>query len=153
MPGVVCAQEEGEGSQAQADQGVLQEAQQVIRDNAAAARDADLVLNLVNNGWFGDCYEERQMVAIWKFRAVETGVPFLSCANGGISCVIAPNGETTAILDRILERGVLSAPVPKAWERPLYGRGGRWILPGALALLCLSIFLLGRRKKSERSGI
>ena len=37
---------------------------------ADAAKDADLVLNLVNNGWFGACYEERQMVAIWKFRVV-----------------------------------------------------------------------------------
>jgi len=120
---------------------------------ADAAKDADLVLNLVNNGWFGACYEERQMVAIWKFRAVETGVPFLSCANAGISCVIAPNGRVTAILDRIMERGTLAAPVPRAWERPLYGRGGRWILPGALLLLGLFNFLLARRKKSARSGI
>lgn len=93
------------------------------------------------------------MVAIWKFRAVETGVPFLSCANGGISCVIAPDGSTTAIVDRIMERGVLAARVPKAWDRPIYGRGGRWILPGALALLAVFNFLLKRGKKSERSGI
>ncbi|MHC4940562.1 MAG: apolipoprotein N-acyltransferase [Planctomycetota bacterium] len=119
---------------------------------AEAARNADLVLNLTNNGWFGECWEERQMVAIWKFRAVETGVPFLSCANAGISCVIAPNGEATAVLDKIMERGMVAAPVPRAWERPLYGRGGRWILTGLLAILAMFFFLAKQRKKGPLKG-
>jgi len=120
---------------------------------AAAARDADLVLNLTNNGWFGDCYEERQMVAIWKFRAIETGVPFVSCANGGLSCVVAPDGSVRAILDRIMEPGVLAARVPKAFPRPIYGSFGRFLLPAALAGWAALAFLLNRRKKSAPGGI
>jgi len=120
---------------------------------AEAARDrADLVLNLVNNGWFGECWEQRQMVAIWKFRAVETGVPFLSCANAGITCVVAPSGEVTAILDRIMEPGVVAARVPEAVERPLYGRGGRFLLPSVLGALAVFFFLVKRRKKSGTEG-
>ena len=119
---------------------------------AEASRDADLILNLVNNGWFGDCWEERQMVAIWQFRAVETGLPFLSCANGGVSCVIAPNGAVTASLDQVMERGVVAAPIPRAWTRPLYGRGGRWILPGMLALISMFFFLGKQRKKGPATG-
>ncbi|MHC4409635.1 MAG: apolipoprotein N-acyltransferase, partial [Planctomycetota bacterium] len=119
---------------------------------AEASRDADLILNLVNNGWFGHCWEERQMVAIWQFRAVETGLPFLSCANGGVSCVIAPNGAVTASLDQVMERGVVAAPIPRAWTRPLYGRGGRGILPGMLALISMFFFLGKQRKKGPATG-
>jgi len=107
----------------------------------------DLILNLVNNGWFGDTWEERQMVAIYRFRAVETGLPFLSWANGGVSCSIAPNGAISARIDRIMEPGVLAVTVPSAYPRTPFRRGGRWAPPIALALAALAYFLLDLRKQ------
>lgn len=110
---------------------------------------ADLILNLVNNGWFGDSWEAQQMLAIFRFRAVETGVPFLCCANGGISCAISPTGKIIGTLDRLMEPAVLAVLVPDAIEAPIYLRGGRFIVPVALGLIFLIIFLRDSWKKTR----
>ena len=115
---------------------------------SAEHEDPDLILNLVNNGWFGASWEERQMVAIFRFRAVETGLPFLSCANGGVSCAIAPSGEVVAQLDGVMERGVLPVAVPPARGATIFRRGGRWAPLGMLLMACVSFFLIERRRKS-----
>jgi apolipoprotein N-acyltransferase len=97
--------------------------------------EVDLVLHLVNNGWFGRSFEQRQCVASWVFRAVEARTPFLSCANAGITCAIAPSGEITGRVDRVMEEGRLFAEVPPRWPRPPFLRGGVWALPAGLLLL------------------
>ena len=97
----------------------------------------DLLLHLVNNGWFGKVWEERQCVAAWVFRAVETRTPFLSCANGGITCAIDPAGRIYAELDKVMEPGFLYAEVPRRESPTLYMRGGRFALPVVLSLLAL----------------
>lgn len=114
---------------------------------AAATGDADLLLHLVNNGWFGDGYEQRQCVASWVFRAVETRTPFLSCANAGITCAVAPSGRVVARLDKVFEEGFLAAPVPPRWAESVFSKGGFWLLPAALfaaAAVCLG---LARRRR------
>ncbi len=87
------------------------------------------------------------MVAIFRFRAVESGVPFLCCANGGISCAISPTGEIIGSLTAAMEPGVLSVAIPDVIEPPIYRRGGRFILPIALGVIFLGIFLRKRLKK------
>jgi len=114
---------------------------------SAREGDADLILNLVNNGWFGDTWQERQMVAIYQFRALETGLPFLSCANGGVSCAIAPNGKVVEALDKVMEPGVLSVSVPPRRTLPIFLRGGRWAVPGLLAAAAIGLFLANFRKR------
>jgi apolipoprotein N-acyltransferase len=91
------------------------------------------------------------MVAIFVFRAVETGLPLLSCANGGVSCAIAPSGEVVAVLDKVMEPGVLAVRVPAARGATPYRRGGRWALQALLALLAIYFFAV-RRGKSPRNG-
>lgn len=115
--------------------------------NSVEVGNADLVLNLVNNGWFGDSWEAPQMVAIFRFRAVESGVPFLCCANGGISCAISPTGEIIGSLTAAMEPGVLAVAIPDVLEPPIYRRGGRFILPIALGVIFLGIFLRKGLKK------
>ena len=107
----------------------------------------DLVLHLVNNGWFGRSFEQRQCVAAWVFRAVEVRTPFLSCANAGITCAIAPSGEISGRVDRVMEEGWLFTEVPPRWAPPLFLRGGVWARPAGL-LLGLGVALLLRRRGS-----
>ncbi|MHC4972472.1 MAG: apolipoprotein N-acyltransferase [Planctomycetota bacterium] len=113
--------------------------------------EVDLVLHLVNNGWFGRSFEQRQCVASWVFRAVEARTPFLSCANAGITCAIAPSGEITGRVDRVMEEGRLFAEVPPRWPRPPFLRGGVWALPAGL-LLGLGLALLLRRRRGGDPG-
>jgi len=116
---------------------------------SAQHEDPDLILNLVNNAWFAKSWEERQMLAIFQFRAVETGLPFVSCVNGGVSGVIAPSGEVVASLDQVMEPGVLAVRVPPAWGATVFLKGGCWALPAALFLAALGFFLSERRRKSN----
>ncbi len=116
----------------------------------------DLLLLLMNNGWFMNppvlwtrvpSFEQRQCLAAWVFRAVETRTPFLSCANAGITCAVAPDGRILARVDRVMEEGWLALSVPPRWPRPLFLRGG-FLLPPALLLLLLGAFLLRARRRA-----
>jgi apolipoprotein N-acyltransferase len=131
---------------------------------AMSEGDPDLLLHLVNNGWFGESWEERQSVASWVLRAVENRTPFFSCANGGITCAIAPSGRILGTAIRledgqyreaeVMEDGWLAARVPPRWPEPLYLRGGQWILPGGLLLAAAMVLLmrrLGRPKPGHRA--
>ncbi|MCK6460928.1 MAG: apolipoprotein N-acyltransferase [Planctomycetes bacterium] len=116
----------------------------------------DLVLHLVNNGWFVSprflawrvpSFEQRQCLAAWVFRAVETRMPFFSCANAGVTCAVAPDGRILGRVDRVMGEGWLHERVPARWEEPLFLRGG-FLLPPALLLLILPVLLWRARKRA-----
>ncbi|MDH3591879.1 MAG: apolipoprotein N-acyltransferase [Planctomycetota bacterium] len=114
---------------------------------AALSADADLVIHLVNNGWFGASWEQRQSVACWVMRAVETRTPFFSCANGGVTCAIAPDGRILGRIDRVMEEGVMGARVPRRWDEPWFMRGGAYaVLAVSLAGVALFGLLTWRRR-------
>jgi apolipoprotein N-acyltransferase len=48
--------------------------------------DTDFLLNLTNNGWFGESAAQWQHAATALFRAVENGLPLVRCANNGLTC-------------------------------------------------------------------
>ncbi len=47
--------------------------------------DTDFLLNLTNDGWFGESAEQWQHAAGAVFRAVENGLPLVCCANNGLT--------------------------------------------------------------------
>ncbi len=55
--------------------------------------DTDFLLNLTNNGWFGESAAQWQHAANAVFRAVENGLPLVRCANNGISCWVTRDGR------------------------------------------------------------
>jgi apolipoprotein N-acyltransferase len=50
--------------------------------------DTDFILNLTNNGWFGEGAAQWQHAIGALFRAVENGVPLVRCTNNGLTCWI-----------------------------------------------------------------
>lgn len=105
--------------------------------------DTDFLVNLTNNGWFGESAAQWQHAASAAFRAVENGVPLLRCSNNGLTCWIDSRGRVREIfLDkRGNEYGVgfvtweipLLAPEQKA-GRTFYNRHGDWFGWGCVAL-------------------
>ena len=83
----------------------------VFPESARAAVDpeTDFLLNLTNNGWFGEAAAQWQQAASAVFRAVENRVPLVRCTNNGLTCWIDANG-------RLREAG-LDSP------REVYGPG------------------------------
>ena len=55
--------------------------------------DTDFLLNLTNNGWFGESAAQWQHAASAVFRAVENGLPLVRCANNGITCWVDAQGR------------------------------------------------------------
>ena len=51
-----------------------------------AEPDTDFLLNLTNNGWFGESAAQWQHAANAVFRAVENRIPLVRCANNGLTC-------------------------------------------------------------------
>ena len=111
--------------------------------------DADVLVLLVNNGWFANSFEQRQFVASCVFRAVETRTPLLTCANTGITCAVAPSGEILGEVDSAMEQGDLYTEVPLRWDPPPFLRGGAYALPVLLVAALAVAFLLARIRKGR----
>ncbi|MGZ8940088.1 MAG: apolipoprotein N-acyltransferase, partial [Limisphaerales bacterium] len=53
----------------------------------------DILVNLTNNGWFGESAAQWQHAATAIFRAVENRIPLVRCANNGLTCWVDPIGN------------------------------------------------------------
>ena len=96
--------------------------------------DADIILNVTNDAWFGDTPGPYQHLRQAQIRAVEAGRPLVRAANNGISAVIDAKGR---ILDAfaIDAVGVLDVEVPR---QHLASPVDPWIVAGAIMLaFCL----------------
>ena len=56
--------------------------------SAYADDDTDFLLNITNDGWFGDSAAQWQHGLTALFRAVENGIPLVRCTNNGLTCWI-----------------------------------------------------------------
>jgi apolipoprotein N-acyltransferase len=59
--------------------------------------ETDFLLNLTNNGWFGESAAQWQHAANAVFRAIENGRPLVRCANNGLSCWVDTRGRLHAV--------------------------------------------------------
>jgi apolipoprotein N-acyltransferase len=56
-------------------------------------KNADFLVNISNDGWFGGSTELDQHLNLCVFRAVENRVPIVRSVNTGISAIISPTGQ------------------------------------------------------------
>jgi len=113
-----------------------------------ATSDLDFLVNITNDGWFGESSAHWQQAACAVFRTVENGVPLVRCANNGISCWIDRDGAMRDVgFDHpkdVYRAGVkiVSVPWGVARERTFYNRYGDvfgWTCVGIAALGVLSV--------------
>ncbi len=99
------------------------------------ARGAELLVNISNDGWFGQSAAPEQHFEMARLRAVETRRYLLRATNSGITAVIDPYGR---VLDqaRREQRLVFPASFAARTERTFYVRFGDWF-----AWLCLVVAL------------
>jgi apolipoprotein N-acyltransferase len=101
------------------------------------------MLNLTNDGWFGDSAGPYQHLQQARVRAIEEGLPLVRAANTGISAVIDPLGRIVRSLPLGTE-DVLDSPLPRAAEPTIYARFGDG--PAGLMLLAAFILTVQRRR-------
>ncbi len=62
---------------------------------SAENKKPDFIINVTNDGWYGNSPGPYQHLVQAQFRAIETGIPVFRSANTGISAAISPTGEIT----------------------------------------------------------
>jgi apolipoprotein N-acyltransferase len=102
-----------------------------------AARGAQLLVNITNDGWYGRTSAPFQHFAMAKLRAVENERFLVRAANTGITAVVDPHGR---VLERteLFERTVLVREVPLLAGSTFYTRHGdlfAWTCLGAAVVL------------------
>ena len=115
----------------------------IFPGNLAASGDRPgWIINLTNDGWFGNSTGPYQHLQQARLRAVEEGLPVVRAANTGISAVIDPSGRIVTRLELGIE-GVLDASLPAALPPTLYAR----LRDIPIAVLMAGAFLLIIRRR------
>jgi len=121
---------------------------------ASAGNDVDFLVNLTNDGWFGDSAAQWQHMANAVFRTVENNLPLIRCANNGVTCWIDASGRIREILKDpaggVYGAGALTVDVPLTQAGigrapTFYHRHGDWF---GWACVVVAVLVLVRSKKT-----
>ena len=82
-----------------------------------------LLINVTNDGWFGNTTGPQQHFHQSRVRAVEEGLPLVRAANNGVSAAFDGNGRVLASLP-LNARGVIDITLPEAAAPTLYAHFG-----------------------------
>jgi apolipoprotein N-acyltransferase len=116
--------------------------------------DVDFLVNLTNDGWFGDSAAQWQHMGNAVFRAVENNLPLICCANNGVTCWIDAAGRVQKVFKdqsgSVYGAGVLTVEVPLtqrgAGRRPtFYHRHGDWF---GWSCVVVAVLVSARSKKT-----
>jgi apolipoprotein N-acyltransferase len=119
-----------------------------------ATNDLDFLVNITNDGWFGESSAQWQHAASAAFRAVENGVPLVRCSNNGITCWIDRDGAMRDVgFDHprdVYRAGfkIVQVPLPSAHEHTFYNRYGDVFGWGCVGVAALG-FVVARRSKRQ----
>ncbi len=109
-----------------------------------ALPEAELLINVSNDGWFGDSAAPHQHLQMARMRAKETGRYLLRGTNSGISAIIDHDGKVQAQAPQF-QPFVLTGNVTLITGLTPYGRLGNWpVVLGAIGVVLLGV----RRRKS-----
>ena len=117
--------------------------------------DTDFLVNLTNDGWFGEGAEQWQQAAAGIFRAVENGVPLVRACNNGVTCWIDAHGRMQDffkdVTGGIYGVGALTfeLPLPDKKSAPtFYNRHGDWFGWACVAVTAGLLIISTRRHKT-----
>ncbi|MFO1457772.1 MAG: apolipoprotein N-acyltransferase [Verrucomicrobiota bacterium] len=123
---------------------------------AHVSADTDFILELTNNGWFGEGSAQWQHCASAALRAVENGIPLVRCANNGVTCWIDSFGGLHDVHQdpdgSVYGPGVLTTRVPlrppgSEYAPTVYHRYG-----DLFAWVCSAVAIVGVLTTGPRRG-
>ena len=103
----------------------------------------DLILNISEDGWFGNSIGISQHFSHSIFRSIEEGKSLIRSANNGISAFINPNGKIIIDIEST-EKGVIEIKEFKKTKKTLFSSFGNKIFFYFLLFYIILIFFLKR---------
>jgi apolipoprotein N-acyltransferase len=110
------------------------------------------MINITNEGWFGDTAAPYQLAAVNVFRAVENRVYIARAANTGISCFIDPFGRIFGRVNKnnrdTFVEGFLTEEIRLSHTRTFYTiYGDVFVVTNMImiAFMAIACFFKGRR--------
>ncbi|MGY8690880.1 MAG: apolipoprotein N-acyltransferase, partial [Verrucomicrobiales bacterium] len=108
--------------------------------------EAQLMVNMTNDGWFGTSPAAEQHLANARFRCVELRRPMARSCNTGVTCLIDVRGHVTSVLEDLEEgvfvKGALASTlrVPSESVMTFYARFGD-LFSGILAVCAILLLI------------
>ncbi len=106
------------------------------------------ILNVTNDGWYGDSAGPRQHYAQSRLRAIEEGIPVIRSANTGISGIIDPYGRVVDAAEIFNEAALVTALPRPLYGNTLFQRAAFQIFLPILALMLMLTILKRSRNKN-----
>jgi apolipoprotein N-acyltransferase len=95
---------------------------------------ASILINVSNDGWFGDTIAPHQHLEIARMRALEVARFVVRATNNGVSAFIGPRGELLDTGAQFIHVAMTRDVVPRSGLTP-YAAGGNW----PVVVVCLAL--------------
>ncbi len=106
--------------------------------------DANVLINVSNDAWFGDSSAPWQHLQMAQMRAIETGRPMMRATNTGVSAIIDHQGVVQVFAEVGVRARVDGVIQPMSGETP-FVRWSNWPVVGFSFVLLFIYLLLSRR--------
>lgn len=103
-----------------------------------ALPEAALLVNVSNDGWFGDSLAPAQHLQIARMRALEVERPMARATNTGITALIDEHGQIVARAPQFIESTLQGTLQPRTGQTPFSCFGDTLVLFLIIIMLCLS---------------
>ena len=105
----------------------------------------NLMINISEDGWFGNSIGPYQHFVHAVYRAIEEGTYIIRSTNNGISAFISPYGKIINSL-KLNEKGVIEVKIPKYEKSTIFSKYGNKIFFLIIMLYILLILILNKDK-------
>ncbi|MFY9974698.1 MAG: apolipoprotein N-acyltransferase [Chromatiaceae bacterium] len=110
-----------------------------------ALPEAQFLINVSNDAWFGDSLAPHQHLEIARMRALETGRYLVRATNTGISAIIDHLGRVLVDVPSFVRGAVTTAVTPRSGATPYVLVGNRLAIGLALVLVLAAVAVGSRR--------
>ncbi len=111
--------------------------------SAQGLPDAAYLVNVTNDGWFGNSIEPHQHMQMARMRAIETGRFLLRATNTGMTGIVSPKGEVVDQAPLFQETALTGTIIPMGGMTP-YARWGDKPVIGLMVVLLLGLIGCGK---------
>jgi len=116
---------------------------------AEMAENANILLTVSNDAWFGQSIAPRQHMQMARMRAIENSKPMLRGTTNGVTAIIDHQGNIVAQLAQFTA-GELSGEITPRSGRTFFSHTGSW--PIVVLSLLLSCGLIAQRRYGETNN-